>query len=79
MKYAFVGRSDGLITLSILLKGRSVTLVISDNGEGIPESIDFESTTSFGLTLVKMMSMQLDGMIRLEQGEGTKFILEFEV
>jgi len=79
MKYAFVGRSDGLITLSILLKGRSVSLVISDNGEGIPESIDFESTTSFGLTLVKMMSMQLDGMIRLEQGEGTKFILEFEV
>ena len=48
-------------------------------GVGIPESVDIGSSFGFGLQLVDMLTKQLDGTIRIERGNGTKFILEFQV
>lgn len=79
MKYAFTGINNGLISVSATLKGDTVSLIIQDDGIGIPESIDFENTASFGLKLVGMLTKQFGGSIRIERGEGTKFILEFIV
>jgi two-component sensor histidine kinase len=58
---------------------KSLTLTISDNGIGLPESIDPENTDSFGLYLVRIMTRQLKGKITVIRDGGTKFILEFEV
>lgn len=79
MKYAFTGRNEGVIHVSASLKDNHATLVFEDNGNGIPESIDIENSTGFGLQLVSILTKQLDGNIRLERQEGTKFILEFEI
>ena len=79
MKYAFKGRESGEIFLSAVLENRKVQLVISDNGVGIPESVDFGASTGFGLDLVKMLVDQIDGRIVIERGRGTRFVLEFPV
>lgn len=79
MKYAFKGRESGIITVSAMLKNNFVTLVIQDNGIGIPESVSLEKSTGFGFSLVNMLTDQLNGTIRLERGNGTRFVLEFEV
>jgi PAS domain S-box-containing protein len=57
----------------------NIVLVISDNGKGIPDSIDFLTTQSLGLQLVNALVKQLDGKILLERNRGTKFIITFPV
>ncbi len=44
MKYAFDGRECGATTVSALSKGRLLSFIIEDNGNGIPESVDFASS-----------------------------------
>jgi two-component sensor histidine kinase len=78
MKYAFIGREDGLIRLSVSSRGAIVEVMIQDDGNTIPEGIDFTSSPGFGLMLVKSLTEQLRGNIRIERGKGTKIILEFE-
>jgi PAS domain S-box-containing protein len=78
MKYAFSGMTFGLIMVSARLKGKKVYLSIEDNGNGMPESIDFTNSPGFGLTLVGLLTEQLHGTIRIERGKGTKIILEFD-
>ncbi|MBA4390644.1 MAG: hypothetical protein C0399_06885 [Syntrophus sp. (in: bacteria)] len=47
MKYAFTGRDNGSINVSATLAGNSVSLVVEDNSNGMPESIDFEKHNRF--------------------------------
>ncbi len=79
MKYAFTGRDNGVVIVSASLKGNNVSIMIQDNGNGIPESVDFEHSTGFGLQLVWMLTKELHGTIRIERGNGTTIVLEFEI
>jgi PAS domain S-box-containing protein len=78
MKYSFVGGAEGLICVSARLAGTRVTFEIQDDGVGIPESVDFENSSGFGLSLVRILTLQLEGSIRLERGRGTRIVLEFD-
>lgn len=79
MKYAFPGFSKGLINISSALNGTEITFIISDSGIGIPESISLESSTGFGLRLVRLLTMQLRGNMVIKRDKGTKFILKFNI
>jgi len=77
MKYAFTGCNEGEINLSAGKKGNLISIVYKDNGNGLPESVTFESSTGFGIQLVNLLTEQIGGTIRIERNPGTKFILEF--
>lgn len=77
MKYAFTGRTDGVITLCASSIDDKATLVVGDNGNGMPDDIDFQNSSSFGLQLINTMVKQIRGTIRIEHGEGTRFIIDF--
>ncbi|MBP6740732.1 MAG: PAS domain S-box protein [Leptospiraceae bacterium] len=77
MKYAFTGRQSGLITVTAKLLTNNPYISIEDNGNGLPESISFSNSTGFGLMLVRGLTEQLNGKIRIERENGTKIILEF--
>jgi predicted ATPase/two-component sensor histidine kinase len=79
MKYAFVGRDNGLISVYASVKEKRATIIIKDNGIGIPESFDITPSAGFGVKLVYMLAVQLRGRIHMERESGTKWILEFEV
>jgi PAS domain S-box-containing protein len=79
MKYAFTDREDGIITISSEIEGSHILINIHDNGVGIPETIEIENSTGFGMQLVGMLTEQIGGSIRIERKDGTKFILEFDV
>jgi len=78
MKHAFGGRVDGEIAVSVTSAGNSVTVVVQDNGTGISGSVTIENSASFGMQLVRLLTRQLGGTIRIERGEGTRFVLEFD-
>jgi len=79
MKYAFNGRDTGLITVNATNSTGHVTLFVQDNGIGMPESVNFENSSGFGLQLVQGLTQQLEGKIRIERGNGTKVVLEFDI
>ncbi len=77
MKYAFVGRNKGLITVSAINDNDHIIISVQDDGNGMPESVSFENSTGFGLQLVHALTQQLNGVIRIERRNGTKVVLEF--
>lgn len=80
LKHAFVKTSTGQIDIEVKLKDNRFTLTISDNGVGMPKNLNYSSTETLGLLLIKMLSEQLIGEYRYESNNpGTKFILSFEL
>jgi len=79
MKYAFKGKSDGRLLVSATLERGLATIVVQDNGNGIPDSVDLGKSTGFGLTLVKALTEQLNGTLRIERDNGTRIILSCEL
>ena len=92
LKYAFPDRKAGEIRIKLFSeetgnepnnkeeltgKGIRYTLVVSDNGVGIPEEIDLENPDTLGLQLVSILVDQLDGEIRLKRCQGTEFTICF--
>ncbi len=66
------------IAVSIKRDGTAYTLTVADNGVGLPADLDWETTKSLGLRLVRMLGQhQLGGKLELDRTGGTKFILTF--
>jgi PAS domain S-box-containing protein len=76
-KYAFPEQKSGTIKVSASKQGEGVQIIIDDNGIGIPDYIDFDRSTGFGLQLVQALTLQLNGSIRIVRDKGTKVVLEF--
>ena len=53
------------------------TLIVSDNGVGIPEDLDLENPETLGMQLVTTLVDQLDGKFELKKDAGTEFIIKF--
>lgn len=94
LKYAFPGRSKGKIQIKLfknkdgselnngdgqLTEGTGYTLIISDDGAGIPENINLENSDTLGLQLVSLLVDQLEGEISLKRDHGTEFKIEITV
>jgi signal transduction histidine kinase len=47
---------------------RQLTLIVADNGIGLPETVDVRNATSLGLQLVNSLVNQLDGTLELDRG-----------
>ena len=77
MKYAIVGKNSGLIIVSLKHHNGLVSLIVRDDGNGMPENMDFSNTTGFGLRPIKAITEQLNSTIPIKRSGGTKFVLEF--
>ena len=75
LKYGFTGRDGGEITLTGQKEKSWITLVVKDNGRGIPEEFDWEHADSLGFNLVLMLVRQLKGTIALGRTNGTQFVI----
>ncbi|WP_292484278.1 histidine kinase dimerization/phosphoacceptor domain -containing protein, partial [Methanohalobium sp.] len=53
------------------------TLIVSDNGKGIPEDIDLDNPNSLGLQLIKSLVDQINGDFKLHGNNGTEFVINF--
>lgn len=79
MKYAFLGKTAGLITVQAINQNGYIRLSVQDDGNGMPESVSFENSSGFGLQLIKHLTAQLSGTIQIIRGVGTKVVLEFKI
>jgi len=78
LKHAFPGDRKGEIVLSLQpLDGGGYELIVSDNGIGFPEQIDFRNTETLGLKLVISLTSQLDGEVELNRTGGSTVTIRF--
>lgn len=75
LKFAFPGGRTGTLSISGHLDGEVLTLVIKDDGVGLPQGFDWRNTESLGLRLITSLVDQIDGTIEKGPGEGTMFII----
>lgn len=93
LKYAFPNKKNGEVRIKLFSektedklnnnegkfseKSTQYTLVVSDNGVGIPETIDIKNSETLGLQLVSILVDQLNGTIELKRDGGAEFIVKF--
>ena len=81
LKHGFPENRKGEISIRLKkINDDKIELVISDNGIGMPEGLDWRNTDSLGLQLVTILAEgQLDGGIDLDRQHGTKFVIRFKL
>jgi len=75
IKYAFPEDRRGEIVIDITKDKNNISLVVRDNGVGIPQDFDWRNAKSLGLRLVISLVEQLQGTIELDQMAGTAFTI----
>lgn len=77
LKFAFPDKK-GSVTVELETEGDKHTLIVADDGVGLPEDFDFKNADSLGLELVNNLVKQIDGEITLDTSHGTKYEITFK-
>jgi len=79
-KHAFVNRKEGKIEVSLCASGKSISMTVRDDGVGLPEGFDINTTATLGLHLVTILAEdQLRGKLEVVSDEGASFKIAFEI
>jgi PAS domain S-box-containing protein len=76
-KHAFTEKSSGKISVLLSAENNKILLSVQDDGKGLPEDFDINSSEGFGAMLIKSYADYLDANIRVESGNGTKYYIDF--
>jgi two-component sensor histidine kinase len=78
LKYAFPNSRTGEVTIHLSSNHNGAyTMIVGDNGVGLPPDIDVGAVRSLGWQLVPMLVEQLNGTFELKRSEGTTVKLTF--
>lgn len=78
MKYAFIGKDNGVITITIEKKESIISILYCDNGIGLPDNFNLEASKTLGIQLIQNLTFQLQGTISSESDKtGTRYHLQF--
>jgi two-component sensor histidine kinase/HAMP domain-containing protein len=78
LKYAFPDGLKGKICINLNRTNNDIQVRFSDDGIGIPASLDWRNNDSLGLKLIiNLVENQLKGSIQMETNNGTCFVIKF--
>ncbi|HPG37811.1 MAG TPA: two-component regulator propeller domain-containing protein [bacterium] len=79
LKHAFPNGKKGLLQIHLQKQDdHSIQLSVSDNGKGIAPDIDPHNPNTLGLTLVKILTQQLNGNLEIRNNNGSEFLINFK-
>ena len=76
-KHAFPEERTGMVHVYLEKNEERNKLIVSDDGIGFPDKMDFESNDTFGLLLIRTLVDQLNATIDVKKTKGIKYIIEF--
>jgi len=76
-KHAFPDDGKGTVTIMLSHEEDQVEMVVKDDGIGLPEDLDLESSGTLGMELVNTLVEQLEGKMETVTGSGTEFRITF--
>lgn len=82
LKYAFVGKKEGVVVLRVAKVLEKIEIEVSDNGWGLPENFDINKGDTLGLYLIQALTEQLGAELVVKSNErgakGSSFLIRFE-
>jgi len=57
----------------------NATLVAADNGVGLPDNFDIDTSDTLGMHIISALVRQLYASIQVDGKKGTKFIIQFQI
>jgi two-component sensor histidine kinase len=82
LKYAFPGGRRGQVTVRLTAEGDVATLVVEDDGVGLPSGVSESETgprDGIGITLIRGFARQLKGELTVEEDHGTRYVLRLKM
>ncbi len=79
LKYAFPDGRKGRLMVKSYLKGNKYSLIVNDNGIGLPKGLDYKKSDSLGLKLIYSLSDQIGAEVEVNTTNGTMFKITFVV
>lgn len=79
LKHAFDGRDRGTITLHSLVDARGCEVTIADDGQGLPQGLDWPQKGRLGYLIVQSLRENAKAEVEVSSkpGEGTRVTLRF--
>ena len=78
LKHAFPDGREGEVHILLHCQSStSVSLILSDNGVGLPADLDWNTSRSLGLRLVRALAQQLRASLEIRSQGGTEVKLAF--
>jgi two-component sensor histidine kinase len=77
VKYAFEGKIEGVIRVSVSIDGASAMLDYVDDGPGLPAETVFDRSSGFGMQLISMMVEEIGGTMEIDRSCGARFIIRW--
>jgi PAS domain S-box-containing protein len=81
LKHAFPSGRKGALLVNLWEiedEEYDYTLIVEDNGVGLPDSLDFQDSNSLGMVLVYSLVKRLKGVIDLDRKDGARFTVKFK-
>lgn len=80
IEHGIADRQDGSVLVELIDEGDKVSIVVSDDGQGLPEGFNLLENSSLGLTIVRsMIERDLKGTFALRGAlVGTRAIVSFD-
>lgn len=80
IKYAFPSGESGKISIKCSTDSeQNATIIVSDNGIGLPEDIYLTESLTMGFTIANGFIQQLKGSIEIKRDKGTTYIIRFNI
>jgi two-component sensor histidine kinase len=77
LKHGFKDKDQGTVTVAASLAPDRVTVVVQDDGVGLPEGFQIQTAATLGLQIVSMLTNQLRGELFVQSEAGAAFTLTF--
>jgi two-component sensor histidine kinase len=77
LKHAFPDERPGRVWVQLDASDDRYQLRVRDDGVGFPDTVDFRSTDTLGLQLVRTLVDQMEGTIEIEREGGTEIVVVF--
>lgn len=78
-KYAFEGRKKGEIHVNLQVNEDKVHFSIADDGVGLPDNFEELKRKSLGMTLIQVLTKQLNGRLEYSSDNGACFAIYFDL
>jgi len=80
LKHAFPSNRKGEIKIEVSYqRNNKFTLIVADNGIGLPQDIDIENTDTLGFQLVQTLIKQLEASLEINRENGTEYQITFSI
>lgn len=78
VKHAFPGIEKPVLEIDLNKNGDDFQLIVSDNGVGLPEDFEIESSSSLGSEIIVALVSQINAEINCKNNPGAEYTIQFQ-